>query len=35
MKIFSNETVEIGKENWKKVEELRKNGKYAILVYDI
>ena len=31
---FSKETVEIKKENWKKVEELRKNGKYAILVYD-
>ena len=31
---FSKETVEIRKENWKKVKELRKNGKYAILVYD-
>ena len=31
---FSKETVEIWKENWKKVKELRKNGKYAILVYD-
>ena len=27
-------TVEIRKENWKKVKELKKNGKYAILVYD-
>ena len=35
MKIFSKETVEIAKENWKKVEELRKNGKHAILVDDI
>ena len=33
-KDFSKETVEIRKENWKKVKELRKNGKYAILVYD-
>ena len=31
---FSKETVEIKKENWEKVKELRKNGKYAILVYD-
>ena len=31
---FSKETVEIRKENWKKVKELRKNDKYAILVYD-
>ena len=31
---FLKETVEIRKENWKKVKELRKNGKYAILVYD-
>ena len=31
---FSKETVEIRNENWKKVKELRKNGKYAILVYD-
>ena len=33
-KDFSKETVEIKKENWKKVKDLRKNGKYAILVYD-
>ena len=31
---FSKETVENIKENWKKVKELRKNDKYAILVYD-
>ena len=31
---FSKETVEIRNENWKKVKELRKNGQYAILVYD-
>ena len=31
---FSKETVEIRKENWKKVKALRSNGKYAILVYD-
>ena len=31
---FSKETIEITKENWKKVKELRKNGKYVILVYD-
>ena len=31
---FSKETVEIRKENCKKVKELRKNSKYAILVYD-
>ena len=31
---FSEDTVEIRKENWKKVKELRKNGKYAILGYD-
>ena len=31
---FSNENVEIRKENWRKVKEPRKNGKYAILVYD-
>ena len=31
---FSKETAEIRKENWKKVKKLRKNGKYAILVYD-
>ena len=30
---FLKETVEIRKENWK-VNELRKNCKYAILVYD-
>ena len=33
-KAFSKETVEIRKVNWKNVKELRKNGKYAILVYD-
>ena len=33
-KDFSKETAEIRKNNWKKVKELRKNGKYAILVYD-
>ena len=32
-KAFSKETVEIRKVNWKNVKELRKNGKYAILVY--
>ena len=31
---FSKETVEIRKENWKKVKELRNDGKYVILVYD-
>ena len=31
---FSKETVEIREENWKKVKELRKNGKCTILVYD-
>ena len=31
---FSKKTVEIRKENWKKVKELRKNGKHAILVFD-
>ena len=31
---FSKETVEIRKENWNKVKELRRNGTYAILVYD-
>ena len=31
---FSKETVEIRKKNWKKIKELRKNGKYAVLVYD-
>ena len=31
---FSKETVKTRKENWKKVKKLRKNGKYAILVYD-
>ena len=30
---FSKETIEIRKESWKKVKKLRKNGKYAILVY--
>ena len=31
---FSKETLEIRKENWKKVKQLRENGKYAVLVYD-
>ena len=31
---YSEETLEIRKEKWKEVKELRKNGKYAILVYD-
>ena len=31
---FSKETLEIRKENWKKVKQLRGNGKYAVLVYD-
>ena len=31
---FSKETVEIRKEIWEKVENLRKNGKYVVLVYD-
>ena len=31
---FSKEAVEIRKESWKKVKELRKNDKYAILIYD-
>ena len=31
---FSKETLEIRKENWKKVKQLRENGKYAALVYD-
>ena len=31
---FSKETVKTRKENWKKVKELRKNGKYAVLVYN-
>ena len=30
----SKETLEIRKEKWKEVKELRKNGTYAILVYD-
>ena len=30
----SKETVDIRKESWKKVKELRRNGEYAILVYD-
>ena len=29
---FSKETLEIRKENWKKVKQLRENGKYAVLV---
>ena len=32
MKIFQKK-LEIRKSNWKKFKELRKNGKYAILVY--
>ena len=31
---YSKETLEIRKEKWKEVKELRKNGMYAILVYD-
>ena len=31
---FSKETIEIRKENWKKVKEPWKNDKYAILVCD-
>ena len=31
---FSKEAVEIRKESWRKVKELRKNDKYAILIYD-
>ena len=31
---FAKETLEIRKENWKKVKQLRENGKYAVLVYD-
>ena len=31
---FSKETLEIRKEKWKEVKELRKNGTYVILVYD-
>ena len=31
---YSKETLEIRKEKWKEVNELRKNGTYAILVYD-
>ena len=31
---FSKETLEMRKENWKKVKQLRENGKYAVLVYD-
>ena len=31
---FSKKTLEIRKENWKKVKELKKSGKYAVLVYD-
>ena len=30
---YSKETLEIRKEKWKEVKELRKNGTYAILVY--
>ena len=33
-KCFSKQTVENRKENWKRVKELRKNGKYAVLIYD-
>ena len=33
-KDFSKDTAEIRKENWKKVKDLGKNGKYAILAYD-
>ena len=31
---FSKATVQIRKENWKKVKDLRSQGKYAVLVYD-
>ena len=31
---YSKETFKIREENWKTVKELRKNGTYAILVYD-
>ena len=31
---YSKETLEIRKEKWKEVKELRKNGTYVILVYD-
>ena len=31
---YSKETLEIRKEKWKKVKELRKNGTFAILVYE-
>ena len=31
---YSKETLEIRKEKWKEVNELRKNGTYAILVYN-
>ena len=31
---YSKETLEIRKEKWKEVKELRTNGMYAILVYD-
>ena len=31
---FSKATVQIRKENWKKVKDLRSKGKYAVLVYD-
>ena len=34
MKIILKETLEIRKEKWKEVKELRKNNAYAILVYD-
>ena len=34
MKHFSKETLEIRRENWMKVKQLRENGKYAVLVYD-
>ena len=33
MKIFQNKLQKLEK-NWKKVKEIRKNDKYAILVYD-
>ena len=31
---YSKETLEIRKENWKTVKQLRKNGTYAVLLYD-
>ena len=33
-KCFSKQTVENRKENCERIKELRKNGKYAVLIYD-